>query len=317
LFRQIEEVTGKTLPVATIFQAPTIEGMAEILQGNHDAGSSPRWPVLVPLQASGSKPPLFFVAGIENHFGDRLGPDQPVYRVQVQDLDREQFFTSVEEMAANCLENIRALQPEGPYFLGGYCFGGVVAFEIAQQLHRQGQKVALLAMLDAYAPGSLRSHKVKRLTHRIRLRAEFYAKQVRDLGPRVLIGGLLRDARKTTRQAMWRTRWRLDSRLLLTARSLRDPRAANYKARRRYVAKAYAGRIALFPCAERPPWTKIDPQNGWGDLAKEGVEIHPMPGHHSGMCREPVVQQLVETLDACLVEAQKRWPGDARPEGGS
>jgi aspartate racemase len=303
LFRQIEEVTGKTLSVATIFEAPTIEGMAEILQGNHDAGSSPRWPVLVPLQASGFRPPFFLVAGIEHHFGDLLGPDQPVYRVQAQDLDREQLFTSVEEMAANCLENIRALQPEGPYFLGGYCFGGVVAFEIAQQLDRQGQKVALLAMLDAYVPGSMRIREDIGLPYQIWMRVEFYWKRMRTLGSSELIGKLLRDARKTSREAMWRMSCWLGSKLRV-ARILRDPRAANYRARRQYVPQVYPGRLTVFPCTERAPWRQVDAQNGWGDLATDGVEVHRMPGHHSGITKPPVVHQLVETLDDCLRRAR-------------
>ena len=157
LFDYIERLCGKKLPLATLFQAPTIEHLAHVLR--QDDWVAP-WSSLVAIQPGGSKPPLFCVHA---HGGDvlfyrdlatYLGADQPFYALQAQGLDGTRpRHTSIPEMARHYVQEIRTLQLAGPYFLGGFCMGARIAFEMAQQLQAQGQDVALLALLDAYAPG--------------------------------------------------------------------------------------------------------------------------------------------------------------------
>ena len=151
----IEERMGRELPLATLFQAPTIEQLAAILR-REDAGSEP---TLVPLQALGTKPALFLVPGAGgtvlylNELADHLGPDQPVYAFQATGLDgRSEPYTSVPALAEHYIQAMRLMQPEGPYLLGGHSFGGRVAFEMARGLERMGQKVQQLILLDCMAP---------------------------------------------------------------------------------------------------------------------------------------------------------------------
>ncbi|HEY6122356.1 MAG TPA: amino acid adenylation domain-containing protein, partial [Pyrinomonadaceae bacterium] len=156
LVTQIEKVFGKKLPLATLFQAPTVEQLASLL---NDEKWSPCWSSLVAIQPGGSKPPLFcphlalghvlFYHDLAHH----LGSDQPVYAFRPQGLDGAQpHHTRIEEMASHYIKEMRVLQPEGPYYLCGSSFGGLIAFEMARQLEVQAQEVGLLALFDTYAP---------------------------------------------------------------------------------------------------------------------------------------------------------------------
>ena len=155
LIARIHKQFGQKLPLPTLFHGATIERLAGVLR------RSPRPPSpspLVGIHLSGSRRPFFCVhpaggsvlgyAGLSR----RLGPDQPFYGLQHPGLDSEsRLYTRIEEMASDYLATLRAVQPEGPYLLGGWSFGGIVAFEMAQQLEAEGQKVALLALLDSWA----------------------------------------------------------------------------------------------------------------------------------------------------------------------
>jgi len=117
---------------------------------------------LVKIQPGGSKPPFFGVHGAGDgilvyyyyNLIPYLGPEQPIYGLQPQGLDGLQVpHSRIEDMAAYYIKEIRTIQPEGPYFLGGASMGGKIVFEMAQQLHAQGQKVAMLVLFDTYGPG--------------------------------------------------------------------------------------------------------------------------------------------------------------------
>ena len=115
------------------------------------------------IQAEGTRPPFFCVHGVGGNvvgFRDlarHLGPDQPFYALQPQGLDgKRECLTNIPEMAKRYMQEIRKIQPEGPYRIGGYSFGGLVAYEMAQQLEAQGEEMALLALFDTY-PGKVQS----------------------------------------------------------------------------------------------------------------------------------------------------------------
>src|SRR5207249_8411 len=152
LFAQIEKVFQIKLPVATLFEAPTIEALAQILQREAPASG---WSPLVAIQPNGSHPPFFCFHGaggnvlIYRELAKYLGPDQPFYGLQSQGLDGTCApLTKIEDMAALYVKEIRKAQPHGPYLLGGYCGGGTIAFEAAQQLRAKGEQIALLALFD-------------------------------------------------------------------------------------------------------------------------------------------------------------------------
>ena len=143
---------GHDLPLSTLFLHPTIADMAVILRQQGSITPS----VLVPLQTRGSRPPLFCVhpsgGTVANYIplARDLGKDQPFYGLQITGLDsKEDFLGSIEELAAYYITAIQVVQPCGPYFLGGWSMGGVVAFEIAQQLSKQGHDIGLLAIIDS------------------------------------------------------------------------------------------------------------------------------------------------------------------------
>lgn len=124
LFTEIEQTFGKNLPLSTLFAAPTIETLAKYCS---DQGISQEWRLLVPIQAQGSKPPLYFVHGLTGRIlffrelPHYLGLDQPFYALRAKGVDGQQTpYTNVEEMAAQYIREIRELQPRGPYLIGGY-----------------------------------------------------------------------------------------------------------------------------------------------------------------------------------------------------
>ncbi|MEM7591063.1 MAG: alpha/beta fold hydrolase [Cyanobacteria bacterium P01_A01_bin.83] len=156
LFAQIEKQFGKKLPLATLFQSGTVAEIAQIIR--QEKWLAP-WSSLVPIQPNGSKPPLFYIHGgggnllVYRDLAYSLGLDQPVYGLQPRGLDGTYApFNQIEDMAAYYLAQIRKLQPSGPYFLAGLSSGGATAWEIAQILQSQGEKVALLALFDTYGP---------------------------------------------------------------------------------------------------------------------------------------------------------------------
>jgi len=304
LFAQIGQKLNKKIPVTTLFQAPTIEHLAEILR---QEGWLSRWSSLVPiqpLQPHESRLPFFCVppgASTVLIFADlarHLGPEQPLYGLQPLGMDgRHPPHSRVEDMAAHYLSEIRALQPEGPYFLGGMCFGGIVAFEMAQQLHQQGQEVALLAILDTQYPPFQKSFRnyVRLLVYHWRRRQLLPILRA-ELG-RVVLGDKIRI--KT---------WVPDDPL---AKRLQQVYEAHNRARRAYNAQVYPGRITLFWAGD----TRLfgERRSDWS-LLTEQLEERVVPGahkrqHNISFIREPHVRSLAQELKVCLEQA---WPVPAR-----
>ena len=156
LLTEVERLTGRTLPMVTLFEAPTIMHLSNLLRKE---GWEPHWKSLVPIQPSGSRRPFFCVHGVGGNIlefkdlANYIDPDQPLFGIQAQGLDgKSPRLDRVEDMAASYVKEILEFQPEGPYFIGGSSFGGMVAYEIAQQLLKQGQKVGALVLFDTYAP---------------------------------------------------------------------------------------------------------------------------------------------------------------------
>ncbi len=153
LFTKILHVFGKELPLSTLFHSPTVEQLAKELQ---PSAKTAEYPTLVAIQETGSEPPFFCVHGgagstlFLRHLARELGDNQPFYGIEPEGLDGKRFQRpTVEQMAAHYLAEIRRVQPHGPYHIGGYCFGGLVAFEMARMLEQQGERVALVALFSA------------------------------------------------------------------------------------------------------------------------------------------------------------------------
>ncbi len=289
LFAQIHERLGQRLPLATLFEAPTIEGLSRLLRAE---GWAPHWSTLVAIQPGGTKPPLFCIppAGVTAlsfaELGRQLGPDQPVYALQPLGLDGDQPpQTSVEEMAALYLKEIRALQPEGPYLLGGRCFGGIVAYEMALRLKAEGQEVALLAVLDGWPPIPV---------HRS---ADHYVKRaVQHWRQGRLLVAIKRSVRDRQRRIERRIRSELSRLGNGEAYRLQLVLDAHMRANRCYAAQTYPGRISLFWSGEWDAFAAELFQPGWERLAADGVESFLVGGSHDAMLRGRSVQALASQL---------------------
>ena len=326
LFAQIEKVLGKNLPLATLFQAPTVEQLAGILR---QQGWSPSWSSLVPIQPGGSKPPFFcaHAAGgsvlFYRDLARRLGPDQPFYGFQPRRLNGKYApHTRVEDMAAHYIKEMRNIQPEGPYFLGGSSLGGTVVFEMAQQLHAQGQKVALVALFDTWGPGYgkvlLDTSSFNWKVGLIGRRVEHHLESLLMLKPKdkltylwqktIKVRNQIKRSVKNRRKAITRKLYLAIGRPLPGA--LRETQNALSQANRSYVPQTYPGRVTLFRASKQPPGIYPDPTLGWDGLAAEGLEIHEVPGTHGALVVEPRVQFLVEKLRICLDKAQATDSGE-------
>ncbi len=156
ILAEIKTHIGKDLKVEALLQAPTVEKLSALLS---EEQWSSGWEYLVPILPAGSEPPFFCVHNLSGDVWSIAGlrpympPGRPLYGLQVRDLTGKQEPPDrIEDIAANYLEEITRLQPGGPYFLGGRCFGGLVAFEMAQQLTARGKEVKLLVIVDGAHP---------------------------------------------------------------------------------------------------------------------------------------------------------------------
>jgi amino acid adenylation domain-containing protein len=310
VIEQIQQRFGLKLPVAALFRHSTVENLAGVLrQQTMTTADLP----LVPIQPHGSRPPLFLIHAAEGtvlcyaDLARAVGADQPVYGFQARSPNgNAPAHARIEEMAADYIQFLRSVQPSGPYFLGGWSTGGLIALEMAQQLLSQGETVLLLALLDTHRPGPNRKPPVVDPAKRM---VTYARENGLDLGPDDFLS--LPPEEQLTR-FLERTRSanivppglgeeqinRLQRRASWTFQAQLD-------AVQRYVARPYPGRITLFRSTEtqRQGTGDIDVKLGWDELAAE-VEVCPVPATHDSMIREPHVQILGQRLTACLQQAR-------------
>jgi len=291
LAAEIEKLLGWRLPIASIFQAPTIASLAEVLREKDRM--APQRTSLVPLQPDGSKPPFFFVHGwggevyVFENLARCLTPDQPVFGLRAVDpFGAKNRPGSVEEMAAQYVCEIRSHQPEGPYHVGGYSAGGWIAYEIARRLARQGQSVRMLGILDT-GNGSripkltfwrfVMPHLVKRLS--------LHARRLLKLPRREVMGDLT--GRWTAfRSILFRTNHRRKP-----APDLQTPPPSAPAVMGKddyfmmlvsqYQPEKYAGTIDLF--ASDASNHKVPPQRLFQHFSLGGVRVHRVDGGHNSL----------------------------------
>jgi oxalate---CoA ligase len=297
LFLEIEKTLGRRLPRAVLFEASTVAEMAGHIESEMPSTC------LVPIQPDGSRPPFFCVHNLHGEVLNfraltmRLGTDQPFYALQGVGMDgMEAPLGRIEDMAARYIAEMRRVQPEGPYFIGGYSMGGLVAYEMAQQLRAAGETVALLALLDAY------QHRGRHPASPLRW-FDYGGDPLADrrlwplaaYGMRRVRSVFLNLGTETTRGlfgAAWRSCERLGRPI---PRLLHRPIAANILAVRSYRMKPYDGDAVLFT-AERYPWDRKDWDKGWHELIHGRLDIEPVPGVHHEMLDEPHVPILARKL---------------------
>jgi thioesterase domain-containing protein/acyl carrier protein len=311
LFAEIEKAIGVRLPVRVLFEAPTIEGLAALIRERRKV---PTGSALVPLQTDGTRPPLFIVHAAGGYvlsfraLARYLGPDQPVYALQDPEADTPSASSaSVPEMAARYIQDIRSVQPRGPYALGGLSFGGIIAWEMAQQLSGLGEEVPFLALLDTRGPEYRRPTWVANAVYHLRQRLEFHRGNLSRLD----IRGKLRYVEERTRTLAGRVYRHLRRGMAGAVSAIRQPmpkhvrqayRAA-MRARQEYSPQRYSGHVALFR-ASRQPRGLYDPLLGWGGLVQGELKVIEVPGAHFTIITEPYIQALAEQLKEELGRAQ-------------
>ena len=308
---QIRSRLGRELPADALQGAPTVESLAALLtEGGTSVNSA-----IISLQPKGAKRPFFCVhpaGGTAFRFVDLarcMGEERPFFALLARGLGAaDEPFSRVEEMAAYSLAAIRSVQPEGPYLLGGYSLGGLVAFEIARQLEAAGQKVALLAIMDVSAEGNTLVERVDS------------AEIVATLASQLSIPVTAEELRGISQEEQLGYAVDLGKRLGKLAPEF-TPRDAlryvniftnSFEAARNYLPGSYGGPVTVFRGEYH---ADMERTLGWGERAKD-VEVHDIPGLHSSILEMPQVQTLASLLRASLDRAEDAIGPDERHEAG-
>jgi amino acid adenylation domain-containing protein len=312
LDRRIEQTFGKRLPMAKILEAPTIEQLASILR-NHL--SPPCLPGVIPIQTEGRCPP-FLCLGAGPSFLPlaRLVKDVPFLGLDLGLLDPSQLAIPyrLEDVAAQVAGRIRELQPQGPYYVGGWCRFGVLAYETARQILAQGAEVPLLTLIDSPNPAYYRALpaivKVQRGMQRLEYHLASLRRSKASQVPQYLFGRL-----RVMRYKVGKLHVSASHRLGLSAASGAMAALENilHVASTPYLPPPYPGRVVIFQAAERPRGPHWDLQLGWRELVNGDLETYDVPGGHEGMFQEPHVQVMATRMRECLSlrEARSCWAG--------
>jgi len=309
----IEKLTKVRLPLAMLLQGPTIAELAEFLRREN---WTPSWSTLVPIRPIGSKPPLFLMhahgGNVLEYYplANLLGPDQPVYAFQARGLDGHIVKNStLEDMAAAYITELRSLQPDGPYFLGGFCFGGLLALEVAQQLSTAGQEVALLVLIQSMHPDAMHfkpgtsifrrvwyqaakrfNLELDNLSHR---RKGYIADRLRYLSSviytRMAIAADNLTGREPTDSARLPMQYILETLGKVHGRAIEN-----------WMPRPYPGRVVLFRASKQLSGLNADQYLGWKKVLNGNLEVHEIPGHQQNLLLAPNVVRLASEITNLL-----------------
>jgi len=280
LMKRIDVTFNRQLELDILWSgAGTIEALAKALREGFKAGENPE---LVHIK-EGTRRPLFVMFTIAGRLffyyelARRLAPEQAVYGLQARGVfDAGPPDDTIESIAAHCIETMRKVQPEGPYLLAGYSAGGVVAYEVAQQLALAGQSVELLALLDTFAPPATAAGLWRR-----ELRSLFRGKSSLRQMQELLYYAVLHSLR------------------LGRLRQLRTAGEAHRWAHWTYRPRPIATPIELF-VAENSTAKAAPDRLGWGRWTNSAIRIHRLPGSHAELVKPPIVDDLAARLQQCI-----------------
>ena len=302
LMSRIHEKLGYTLPLVTLFQGATIEQQAILLQQTvHQSNERPAWSPLTPLQPQGTLPPLFLIhpggGSVLNYqkLVSYLGQDRPIYGLEARGFEPGQLAdNSIETMAKDYLQVIKTVQPEGPYHLAGWCLGGTIAWEMAQQLTLAGEQPPRLIFMDV---NSLMA--VDQIPDATDLLAELVGRHL----------ALPSDELNLLNRHLRTMSWEDQLSYIISEAERRNisvspgfgveqlncivqVQAGHDQAAQDYVPQPYAGELVLLQAKDGVAAHADEPTLGWHNLAQQ-VTFDWVPGDHMSMMRAP---QYVEVL---------------------
>jgi amino acid adenylation domain-containing protein len=307
LVAQIQTELGYQLPLAALFRAPTIASLAQCLRSER----GPAFSHLVRLR-SGDGRPVFIVHGIFGNvlqlkdLAEQINTTRPIYAIQARGADpRQEPHGSIAEMVEVYVEAVRAVQPNGPYALTGYSFGGLIAFEMARWFRAHDETVDLLAVFETHLYARYLPWRDK-LAYRLLL-ARRVSDKLRALPRRAVLSYLLSKLSQLAHRVMLRFEWRRD---FVDIDNLSGPMAERYRAMyaigaREFVAfrpKAYDGKLNVFR-TRGPRFGTCDPMPIWR-RAVNAIELFEIDGDHSTIMEKPHVATLAAQFSRCLAAAQ-------------
>lgn len=301
---QIEKETGNRLPLASLLSHPTVKKLAKYMDDSFIT-----WDSLVPLKTKGTKTPIFFVHGanhnvlIYKNLAEKLDDDQPVYALQAKGLSGDvEPLDSVEDMAAHYISEIITVNPSGPFFIGGFSFGGIVAFEMAKQLKAQGKEVKVLALFDSYVyPHYYYSNKIvkKAIAQLYNICQLFYMvfdmfSSVKNFNRRKELLKLkftgialrLKEGKEKQFQKQFNRSPKIDQ--MLDAAFIK------------YTIIPQNIKVELFRSSEDIYLAHDYKLLGWKNIAIDGINKHLIPGNHSEMFLSPAVEEVAGILQKAI-----------------
>ncbi len=293
LAAEIESAFARTVPLGVIFAAPTIEQLAAMLDRDD---ALPTAFSLVPVQTTGAGPPIFLVHWIPRDLVRRLGRERQIYGLAyglaAQTTNRSGVLPDrVEDLAAQYLDEMRAVQPHGPYTLIGYSAGGLAALEMARQLREQGERVGFLGLIDTLVQSRYPESEFERFPLHVKV-IKILQLPPAEIWLAVKRHPLLRRLWPGSRQSAAANR----------LEDLLNESLWNSKLWTAYVPEPYSGAVTLF--AAKSPWSltlrypAVAP--AWRELTDDQVEIHEVPGRHFSVVRDPNARALAAKLGTCL-----------------
>jgi amino acid adenylation domain-containing protein len=307
LMARIEKVLNRKLPLSALFQGPTVEYLAGLVR--KDAGDISAESSLVPIQPYGTKQPFFCVHAVGGNvmsyvdLARRLGTDQPFYGLQSRGLSGLHApQTRIEDMASHYIDEIRSVQAEGPYLLGGWSMGGTVAFEMSRQLRAQGEEVTLLALIDSMVHDNSTVYEDDDLALLTRFatdmgvplsQLELSVNELLQLAPDQQLGLVLAQAKAAGLAPAEIGFSEIEN--------LFNVFKANLNAVRSYELQPGPTPITLFKACDTEG---DDGATGWQRFTSAGLDLHTVPGNHYTILREPNAGVLAEHLQTCLEQVQ-------------
>ena len=326
IFSEIYNLTGVNLHLSEIFKTPTVRELSKTIEAaggrikikkngmgifkklspapvETERDVKQGWLHLVPIKPRGSKPPIFCMHAIGGNvlnyylLAAGLDDDQPVYGLQARGLDGlSEPYSSIEEMAMRYIEEMKQVQPEGPYYVAGGSMGGFIALEVAQQLKQQGQGIALLAMFDTYAPSFFKNDP---LFSKDPLILRIFNKFKVLIFSKRYGATFTKESKEILRSIKGKISFQLKLFLCKFYHGIHIPiphklrywyvEQKNWKPILSYSPKQYHGDLVLFAEPQANNGLEFDVNKGWGDFIDGNIDVIDIPAKHMEFMEEPLL----------------------------